>query len=1074
MRRILLIFFVFCGALLSAAGQQKTISGTVTSSVPGEGAMPGVTVSISGTAIGTSTDINGKFTLLVPENATTLSFSYIGMKKQDVVIGGKNLLDVVMDPDVLGLDEVVVTAIGISREKKSLGYAVQDVQGDKINNARTGNVLTAITGKVAGVNITSSAGALGAASFINIRGQNSISGDNQPLFVVDGVPIDNSMDYSGNPDDLQNNLTQGYNYSNRAIDLNPDDIETISVLKGGAATALYGMRAGNGAIIITTKKGKDTNGKIAISVASSVAFDQVNKLPDMQMIYAQGNNGVYGTTTPSSWGPKISDLRFDGATDYPRDRNGRLVLATDPSAKPNMPAIAYNNPGDFFQTGTTFNNNVSFSGGNKDANFYISFGNNSSKGIIPRNTFSKTSIKMIGETKLGNKFRVSGSANYVRSGGDRVQQGSNTSGVMLGLMRCTPTFDNSNGHGKDGYEFEDAYILQDGSGYPRRYASYDNPFWTVNKNQLVDQVDRLIGYTQMVYNPVANLTITYRLGDDFYSDKRKGHTALMSANIPDGQQEEDFHYSNNLNSDLTVNYFRKLSEGFSTSITLGQNMFMSQTQQMYTQGNGFVVPDFYHMSNTSSQLVRENTTKYRTAALFADIQFSYKSMIYLGFTGRNEWSTTLPEDDNSFFFPSASLGLIFSELPGLKGNEILSYGKLRASYAKIANHADPYNIVNTFTIAQITDGWGTGDSFPFNGVAGFIPNNTLTNPTIQPEILMSRELGLEVKLLSNRINFDISYYNNQNKDLLIQVPVTGSSGYNAKYTNAATMENKGIEIMANLVPVSTGDFIWGLTFNFSRNKNMVLSLAPGVTNIPLGGFTGSTINVVAGEPYGSMFSTSFYKDAQGRDIINDDATSAGYGYPIMDPTMRSLGGVAPNWLMGIGSDLSYKGLGFTFLFDIKNGGIMWNGTMGRLVGFGVAKRTENRGEAVVFEGVKGHIVDGEVVSSGAVNDIQRTYSQYYYSNIGGGASPAQEQFVEKTDWVRLREVTLSYELGRVIKSPVLKNVSIYTTGRNLWLSTPYTGIDPETNLMGAFNAQGLDYFNMPNTKSYVFGIRLDF
>jgi TonB-linked SusC/RagA family outer membrane protein len=1074
MRRILLIYFVFCGALLSAAGQQKTVSGTVTSSVPGEGAMPGVAVSVPGTTTGTTTDIQGKYSLIVPESTAMLSFSYIGMKKQEVSISGRNLVDVVMEPDMLGLDEVVVTAIGISREKKSLGYAVQDVEGDKINNARTGNVLTAITGKVAGVNITSSAGALGAASFINIRGQNSITGDNQPLFVIDGVPVDNSMDYSGNPDDLQNNLTQGYNYSNRAIDLNPDDIETISVLKGGAATALYGMRAGNGAIIITTKKGKNTGGKIAVSVASSVAIDQVNKLPEMQMIYAQGNNGVYGTSTPSSWGPKISDLRFDGATDYWRDRNGKLVLATDPTAKQNMPAIAYDNGGDFFQTGTTYNNNVSVSGGNKDANFFLSFGNNSSKGIIPRNTFSKTYVKLVGETAIGNKLRISASANYIRSGGDRVQQGSNTSGVMLGLLRCTPTFDNSNGHGKQGYKYEDAYIIQDGSGSPRRYAGYDNPFWTVNKNPLTDQVDRLIGYLQVVYNPLTNITLTYRLGDDVYFDKRKGHTALMSANVPDGQQEEDFHYSNNLNSDLTLNYTKELFEGFSTSITLGQNMFMSHTQQMYTQGNGFVIPDFYHMSNTSSQLVRENTTKYRTAALFADVQFSFRNMLYLGLTGRNEWSTTLPEDNNSFFFPSASLGFIFSELTGLRDNDILSYGKLRASFAKIANHATPYNIVNTFTIATITDGWGTGDSFPFNGVAGFIPTNTLTNPTIEPEALLSRELGLEVKLLNNRINFDLSYYNNQNKDLLISVPVTGSTGYNAKYTNAATMENVGFEIMANFVPVSTTNFNWGISFNFSKNNNKVLSLAPGVTDISLGGFTGSTINVVAGEPYGSMFSTSFYKDDQGRVIINDDVSSAGYGYPILDPTMRSLGGVSPKWLMGIGSDLNYKGLGFTFLFDFKNGGIMWNGTMSRLVGFGVAKKTENRGESVVFDGVKGRIVDGEVVTAGAANDIQTTYSQYYYQNIGGGASPAQEQFVEKTDWVRLREVTLSYDLGRIIKSPVLKNISIYTTGRNLWLSTPYTGIDPETNLMGAFNAQGLDYFNMPNTKSYVFGVRLDF
>jgi TonB-linked SusC/RagA family outer membrane protein len=1071
MKRLLLLLFVLTCFLLSAEAQQKAITGTVTGAEDNQPIIGG-TVQVKGTSIGAVTDLNGKYSIAVPQNSTTLIFSFLGMKKQEVQIGNRSSIDIVLESDVLGLEEVVVTAIGISREKKSLGYAVQDVAGDKINNSKTGNVISSIAGRVAGVTIVSSAGSAGAASFITVRGQNSITGNNQPLFVVDGIPIDNSMDYSGNPDDLQNNLTNGVNYSNRAIDLNPEDIETISVLKGGAATALYGMRAGNGVIMITTKKGGDSQGKMSVSFTSSVGIDRVNRLPEMQMIYAQGNNGEYGTTTTSSWGPKISDLRFDGATDYPNDRNGNLVLATDPSAKANLLAKAYDNSNNFFRTGLTLTNNLSVSGGTKDANFYLSIGNTTIKGIIPKNDFGKTSIKLSGESKLGSKLKVSASANYIRSGGDRMQQGSNTSGVMLGLLRCTPTFDNSNGHGKEGYKFPDAYMYPDGT--PRRYATYDNPNWTVNKNILIDQVDRVIGYIMLVYNPLNNLTVTYRIGDDLYSDRRSGHTALMSANIPDGQQEEDHHYTNNLNSDLTVSYTKELFSGFSTNVTIGQNMFQSYVQQLYNQGNGFVIPDFYHMSNTSSQLVRENTTKYRTAALYADLQFSYKSMLYLGFTGRNEWSTTLPVNSNSFFFPSANLGFIFSELPVLKGNKILSYGKIRASYAQIANHATPYNTQNTFTSAQITDGWASAGSFPFSGIAGFMPTNTLANPTIKPEIVMSRELGLEVKLFKNRVNFDITYYNNQNKDLLIQVPVTGSTGFNAIYKNAATMENKGIEFLTNLVPVTNSNFNWAVTLNFAKNINKVLSLAEGVTDIGLGGFTGSTINVVVGETYGSMFSTGFYKDPQGRIIINDDSESAGYGYPIKDETMKSLGGVAPKWTMGINNELSYKGLVFSFLIDIKNGGIMWDGTRSRLNGFGTSKITENRGQTVVFDGIKGEIVDGQIVTAGVKNDIPATYSQYYYQNIGGGSSPAQEQFVEKTDWTRLREVSLSYDLSKIITSKIIKHARIYATGRNLWLSTPYKGIDPETNLMGAFNAQGLDYFNMPNTKSYVFGLKFDF
>jgi TonB-linked SusC/RagA family outer membrane protein len=1052
---------------------QRTITGRVTSADDGT-AIPGVTVLVKGTTNGVLTDLDGKFSISVPPNAQALQFSLVGMTKQEIAITASNTVDVVMQSEAMNIEGVVVTALGISREKKSLGYAVQDVKGDQINNARTGNVLSAITGRVAGVNITSSSGTAGSSSFINIRGQNSISGSNQPLFVVDGVPIDNSMETSGNPDDGVNNLTNGVNYSNRAIDLNPDDIESISVLKGGAATALYGMRAGNGAMIITTKKGGGTDGKMAISFSSSVGIDQVSSLPEIQLSYAQGNNGILNNSnaTPNSWGPKISDLRYDGATDFRRDKNGRLVLATDPTAKADLYANAYNNPDNFFRTGTTINNNLSLSGGNSNSRFFLSIGNSTVKGVIPRNEFAKTSVRLSGETKLGSKVKLLASANYIRSGGDRVQQGSNTSGVMLGLFRCTPTFDNSNGHGKDGYKFEDSYMYPDGS--PRRYAGYDNPNWTVNKNLLTDQVDRIMGYASLVYNPVSNLTVTYRLGEDLYSDRRQGHTALLSANIPGGQQEDDHHYNNDINSDLTVNYTKELFSDFSTNITIGQNIFSSYNQQLYVQGNDFVVPDFYHMSNTSSQLVREYTTKYRTAALYGDLQFSYMNMVYLGFTGRNEWSTTLPKDNNSFFFPSASLGFIFSELPGLKGNNILTFGKIRGSIAQIANHATPYNTMNVFTSAGISDGWATGGSFPFNGVAGFSVSNTMANPTIKPEILKSREIGLELKLLNNRVSFDFTYYNNQNSDLLITVPVTGSSGYNGRYMNAATMENKGIEVMASGAIVKNNDFNWTLSVNFTQNKNKVLSLAEGVDNITLGGFTGSTINVVVGEAYGSMFSTGFYKDAQGRVIINDVAGTAGYGYPIKDETMKSLGAIAPKWIMGISNDLSYKGLDLSFLIDIKNGGIMWNGTKARLNGFGTSKTSENRGEAVVFDGVKGHITNGEIVSSGTKNDINTTFSEYYYKNIGGGASPAQEQFVEKTDWVRLREVTLSYELGRIVKADFLKQLKVFATGHNLWISTPYDGIDPETNLMGASNAQGLDYFNMPNTKSYVFGFKLDF
>jgi len=1067
-----LTFLLTCLFLVGVGlvnAQSKSVSGKVFSADDGQPII-GATVRVNGTALGTITDTDGNFRITLHENEKTLVISYVGMKT--IQVEAKNNLMVKLEPDSKMIDEVVVTALGISKERKSLGYAVQDVKGDAINNAETGNVLSAMTGKMAGVNITSSAGVAGASSFITIRGQNSINGSNQPLFVVDGVPIDNSMDASGNPDNGSNNLLSGVGYSNRAIDLNPDDIETVSVLKGGAATALYGMKAGNGVVVITTKKGTNTKGKTNVSLSSSIGLDNVSQMPAMQSMYAQGSNGKYSITTNSSFGPKLSDMRYDGDTNSTRDVNGNLVLATNSAAKPNLLANAYDNVGNFFQTGTTLNNTLSLSGGDNISNFYVSIGNTSTRGIIPKNTFDKTSFKLSGETKLSSKVTVSGSANYTHSGGDRVQQGSNLSGVMLGLLRGATSFDNSNGHGSNGYKYQDSYMYVNDGTQRSYYSSYDNPNWTVNQNLFNDKVDRLIGNISLVYKPVSDVTIAYKLGDDLYSDRRKGHFAMYSNAYPAGQQQVDNHFNNSINSDLTINYNKELFTDFNANITVGQNMYETSYQQLYAQGDSYVGPNFYHISFTTSQFVREYSSEYRTAAFYADMQFSYKNMLYLGITGRNEWSTTLPEANNNFFYPSASLGFIFSELPALKGNTILNYGKLRASYAKIANAPSVYSIQNTYTLATVADGWASGNSFPFNNVAGFKTTNTLANSSLKPESLMSREIGVELKFLDSRVNIDFTYYNNQNKDLLINVPVSGSSGYNATYRNAATMENKGVEIMASVVPIKTKDLNWTLTANFTKNTNKVLSLAPGVDNIFLGGFTGIEVDVVAGQPYGSIYSTGFVKDASGNVVINDKP-GAGYGYPIKDNTMKALGSVAPKWTLGITNEVTYKGVGLSFLIDIKHGGLMWNGTKSRMMGFGTAQETENRGQTVVFAGVMGHVgADGKPVTTG-VNTIQTTYSQYYYQNIGGGSNPSQEQFVEKTDWVRLREITISYELGRVFKDAFFKRLKLYATGRNLWLSTPYSGIDPETNLMGASNAQGLDYFNMPNTKSMVFGLKLD-
>jgi len=1071
---------IVCSQLLQAQGSQ--IKGKVTSSEDGN-PLPGASVVVKGTNVVTITDAEGNYTLNAPQSANSIIVSFMGMQTQEVKIEGQALINVVLQPSVTGLEEVVVTAIGITREKKALGYSVQAVSGDNISNARQPNIINALDGKVAGVQITNSAGVVGASSYITIRGVNSITLNSQPLFVVDGVPIDNSMIYSGNPDNSSNNLVEGTAYNNRASDLNPDDIESIDVLKGGAATALYGLQAANGVVMITTKKGAAGKGNaFSVSFNSSVEIDQVSQMPKMQTKYAAGSNGKWigpDVGTNKSWGPLLDTMRFDGSI-YPWDKNGQLVTAKQkPGGKK---AIAYDNVGKFFQNGISYNNNFSLQGGNQSSNFFMSYSNLTSSGIVPNNTYDKNTLKVSGESNLTSKLKISGSAMYVNTDGNSIQQGSNLSGVMLGLLRAPVSFDLANGY-SNAADQPKAYMFADGT--PRTYISaYDNPYWTVNENKFKTNVDRFIGSYNLTFSALDWLIFNYRFGNDVYVDRRFGYYAIYSQGGDDpglGSVQNDYHFNSILNSDFTINIKRDLTSDIKSNLLLGQNMYQAYGQQVYMEGNGLNIPNFYQISNTSSQLTRENQSKKRTAALYGDLSLSFKDMLFLDATFRREWSTTLGADNLAFNFPSISCSFIFTELAGLK-NDMLTLGKLRASYAQTANDAPEYYTRYYYTLATYNDGWtNNGIAFPWtNGIGqninSFVTQGILGNSKIAPERTNSIEVGADLNFWK-KFNLGFTYYNNQNKDQIILVPLAGSSGYVSGLMNIGKMENKGVEISANFIPVKTKDFDWDFTINFSKNVNKVIALAPNVDAIQLNGFTGITIEAVANKPFGEIFANSFIKDSKGKLVINDDPTDPGYGYPIKSDIQVPLGSYLPNWIGSFTNNLSFMGLGLTFLIEVKNGGLMWNGTLSRLNGFGTSQVTEDRGTTATFSGVKGHLdVDNNLVSSGAANDIPAKKSQYYYSTIGGGASPAQDQFVQKTDWVRLRDITLSYTLDSKMLSGVkiIKSLSIYATGKNLFLNTPYTGVDPETSLTGATSSQGLDYFNMPGSKGYTFGLKVIF
>jgi TonB-linked SusC/RagA family outer membrane protein len=1065
MKRICLIFFVILGLLgNSLYAQDRRVTGTVTDHADGN-TLPGVTVMVRGTNIGTVTDQNGRYELSVPANAV-LVFSFIGMSSQETAVGDRSVVNVALTPDVAILQEIVVTAIGVRREAKALGYSVQTVGSEEI--ARSGNVNTinSLTGRVAGVNITNSSGAAGAATFMTIRGNASITGNNQPLFVVDGVPIDNSQLTGGDPRDGANNLLFGVALSNRAVDINPEDIETINILKGGAATALYGLRAANGAVIITTKRGAMGAARPVINFTSSVGFDQVSQLPEMQNKYAQGLFGGWnaaGNLNPTTlvWGPRMDTLRYDGAATNLYYPNGNVVGQSNPNANQNLLVGPYDNVGNFFQTGVTYNNNLSIAGASERTTYFLSLAHTSAGGIVPNNTFKRTNVAIAGESQLSSRFTSDARISYTNSGGIRIQQGSNTSGVMLALMRMPTNFDITAGV-SDPVNDESAYRLTDGR---QRNAynggGYDNPFWTINMNQFNDDVHRVTGHTSLTFNAANWLDIVYRIGTDLYSDRRNQHIARFSRTAPNGRVFEEQHFVRDINSDLLFNFRANLTEDFRFTGLLGQNLYQTTWQRLYSQGDNLGVADFYNLNSASTLWADETKSKKRTAAVYADLGFDFRSMIFVNFTGRNEWSTTLPEQNNSFFFPSVSGSFVFTELPGLADNNVLSFGKVRASYAQIANDAFPYATNPVFASGSWGDGWTNGVSFPGWGTAGFNMGITLANDQLRPEILTSFEVGFDLRFLQNRLGFDFTYYDNHNEDLILSVPIAKSSGYYFANMNAAEMVNRGVELTLYASPVRTAALGWDFSVNFTKNTNEVLSLAEGVENVTLAGFVGAQARAVVGESYGSIFGEYWVKHENGQRLINED------GFPMMSEDETNLGNVLPNWTMGINNSFTFRNISLSFLFDIKNGGVMWNGTKGAMYYFGTHKDTETRepGDKYVFEGV---LADGTPNTKEVVRDID-----WYVLGEGSGFTGPTEDFIEKTDWVRLRELTLSYSLGRNIATRAgLTNAEIFLTGRNLWLSTPYTGVDPETSLIGAGNGQGLDYFNMPGTKSYMVGLRL--
>ncbi|MBX7241221.1 MAG: SusC/RagA family TonB-linked outer membrane protein [Bacteroidia bacterium] len=1100
MKRFLL--FIAISILSVTAWAQSQVSGKVTAADSGE-PLEGATIMVKGMEAGALTDADGAYTVNVPAGGTVLVFTYTNRKTVEEEISGRNQINVAMAEDLMQTDVQVVTAIGISRQSKELGYSVQNVQGSALTNSREVNPIAGLAGKVAGLQVVNSSGDPGASAFMRLRGGSSVTGDNQPLMVVDGIPINNDQNASGNPDNGSNNYLASVSNSNRAIDLNPGDIESITVLKGGAATALYGIAAANGALIITTKKGtKGIGGGLNVEFNSAYTVNTVNRLPALQNQYSQGVNGGYldpgpGGARSRSWGAAIDTLFWDGDAAYKWDKNGAIIGASAAAGNANAKKVTPYNQGDFFQSGQTFVNGLAFNGGGERSTYRVSASNTYQTGIVPNSKFQRTTISMSGATDISSKLKASSSISYSNSGGTRMQVGSNTSGIMLGLLRTPPTFDNSNGT-TDPTD-PTAYMFSDGKQRTYRGGGgYDNPYWTINKNQMFDQVNRVYGNVQLDYKATDWLSFLYRTGADVYSDNRNQGFAIGSNTLPAGQVFNQTILHRHLNHDIMANFQKKLNDNLDLGVLLGVNQYGSQDYNNFTQGDGLNLQDFYHISNAQTVLSRQSVNNYLKRGFYAQEKVGYKNFLYLDLTQRRDWTSAIGGKGFSSF--SYNLGFIFTEAFGLADNKVLPYGKLRLSWADVGNDGPIYATSNYYTLGSFADGWTNGIAFPFNGIPAFTHSGVLGNPDLRPENTKTFEIGTDLKFAQNRLGLDFTYWTSKSTDQIFSVPIAASTGYRSIIKNAGEIDRHGFEIVGYATPVKTKDFNWDITVNWSAFRSLVVALDSTTQNISRDGFEDPGIRVMEGEQLFIIYGSRWLRDAQGRALI-DPAT----GHPILDNETGIIGNPNPDWLMGIRNTFNYKALSFSFLFDIRKGGDIWNGTRGALSFFGTsAESGENRDGTKVFnDGLYANSVlggydanTGEVVymdAAGATlgkatgdeanpgvavnNAIEAPYGQaWFMDGPGSGFTGPAETFIEDGSFVRLREVNLGYTLDRKIfgaKSPV-KGATIVLTARNLWLATKYQGVDPETSLVGSRDYQGMDYFNNPNTRSVGAALNLSF
>jgi TonB-linked SusC/RagA family outer membrane protein len=1031
---------------LSVLCQTRSVSGTVTNS-RGE-PVPLASIQLKGTSTITTASETGRFTINVTGDNPVLVISSSGYGTREVQIGTSDSYNVQLT-ETGTLSEVVVTALGISKEKKALGFATQEVKSAELNRNHQPNVLNALQGKVAGVTISSVGGGPGQGATIRIRGINSIdvTQSNDPLFVIDGIILDNSTSTLG--------AGSGYNVrsvGNRAADINPEDIETINVLKGGAATALYGLRGANGVVVITTKKGRGEG--VRVNFSSTYGFDNINKTPEIQKIYTAGILGVY---TPiglgPAWGPTIAEAKAG---------TGPGNVAPDPTHQD----FIYDNYEQAYNTGKQLRNSINLSGGTAAVKFFSSISYFKQDGMLPFTDYENISARLNTDIKISNKFSTSINMNFTNSGGYRYD---------------ADRFGESLAYFSGRWNVKD-YLNPNGT---QLWRGTNNPIYGAYTNRLKDNVNRFVGGVSLLYNPFSWLNFSYRIGADTYAENRfrtaPGLRGIVGERSYDNAEGFVGDYNTNyraINSTFIVTGSTKLTKTISSSLRLGHELLDRRVTSKGVLGEKLNVFDWFNLNNAANILSRsDNTSEYRLMGIFGELTVDYKTFLFLSVTGRNDITSSLRKPNNSFFYPSVSLSYLFSEHVNLP--DFIDFGKARISYAKIGKDALPYST---------STGYSAYTSLP-SGITGFTRGANLGDPNLRPEFTNTIEGGLEMNFFKNRLGFDFTYYHSLSEDQIINVNVSSATGYVRAAVNSGSMRNKGVELILKGVPIRNKDFKWDAILNFSANRNKVMSIKEGLTEISYGGSSGGYLNspvtmkLIPGEAYGNIYGTHYlrYYGNDKEDPVRTDKSRpmiiGANGFPVLAPvsSQKLLGNSQPDWIGSLTNTFTYKNFTLSAMFDARWGMERFNRLENFFVAFGIADYTADRRSYKVFEGV---LADGtpntkQVWLNQGVGPDGVNYGEGYYRNVYRAIS---EPFVQDASWIRLRSASLSYSLPeKWLPKNVIRNVSVAVTGNNLWLHTKYYGLDPESvSADSGSNVDGSAGFTYPAARSILFTLNVGF